>query len=156
MDISIFNKKSPHPNPPLPQQPRQAFQIKSRSFDFVDLGIDAVIHCFAEVGFFQIASVKDSTTEVRTLKTGLLQFGLGKIYFEQSAVGEPGFFEFEIKEIAVVQLAMIELKFHQKRIGRVEVDTKYFTSLKPDILKTNFEDLGIAQVAVTEGAVFEA
>ena len=81
---------------------------------------------------------------------------MGEVYFEKSAVPELGFFKLEVEKIGIVQLTVVKRKLHQKGIGGVEMHPKHFAALKSDILETNFENLCIAQVTVTEGAVFEA
>ena len=113
------------------------------------------MNCVSEVCFFQIGPVENGPAEIRTLKTHLLQFGLGEVYLEKSAVPELGFFKLEVEKIGIVQLTVVKRKFHQKGICGVKMNPKDFTSLKSDILETNFENLCIAQVTVTEGAIFE-
>ncbi|WP_452039016.1 hypothetical protein [Algoriphagus hitonicola] len=80
---------------------------------------------------------------------------MGKIYVEQAAADKDGLLKLEIEKVAIVQLAILEVKLEQKWIGGIEVNAQNFAVFEFDLLKGDFRNLAIAQIAGVKGAVFE-
>ncbi|WP_425542814.1 hypothetical protein [Algoriphagus jejuensis] len=67
-----------------------------------------------------------------------------------------GFLQLQVKKIAVIQLTALEVEFQQKGVGGVEMDSENLASLESNGLEGYPRDLGITQVTVFEGTIFEA